>query len=216
MKSLIITVAGMSSRFNRDMKEDVLKCLYFEDTPSNTILNLQVQAAFDYVDEIIIVGGYKFEDLGRFVREHMKDVSDKITLVYNDHFYDYGSGYSLMVGINAVSVEADEVIFFEGDLFFDSESVVEVFKSSKDVITVNKEPILSSKAVALYFDSAYYPHYIYDIDHSCLEIREPFKAIFNSGQIWKFMNLGRLKEICQHLSLEQEQGNRHCKHQSLV
>ena len=52
MKSLIITVAGMSSRFNRDTKEDVLKCLYYEDTPANSLISLQVHMAFDLVDDI--------------------------------------------------------------------------------------------------------------------------------------------------------------------
>ena len=86
MKSLIITVAGMSSRFNRDTKEDVLKCLYYEDTPANSLLSLQVHKTFDLVDEIVVVGGYKYEDLERFIRTEMKDVNHKMKLVYNDHY----------------------------------------------------------------------------------------------------------------------------------
>lgn len=206
MKSLIITVAGMSSRFNRDTNKDVLKCLYFEDTPSNSLLSLQVYKVSDYVEEIIIVGGYKYEDLERFIRGNMKDVSHKIKLVYNDHFYDYGSGYSLLMGIRAVSDETDEIVFIEGDLFFDAESIERLFMSSKDVITVNREPILSSKAVALYFDTEAFPHYIYDTNHSCLEIKEPFMSIYNSGQMWKFMDPARLKEIGRFLTPEQEKG----------
>ena len=206
MKSLIITVAGMSSRFNKDTKENVLKCLYYENTPVNSLLSLQVHKAYNLVDEIIVVGGYKYEDLEHFIRTEMKDVNHKMKLVYNDHYSDYGSGYSLLKGIELVSEEADEIIFIEGDLFFDTESVEKIINSKKDVISVNNEPILSNKAVALYFDASNYPHYIYDTSHSCLEIHEPFTAIYNSGQMWKFMNPTRVKEICQFLTPEQGQG----------
>ena len=206
MKSLIITVAGMSSRFNKDTKENVLKCLYYEDTPANSLLSLQVHKTYDLVDEIIVVGGYKYEDLERFIRTEMKDVNHKMKLVYNDHYSDYGSGYSLLKGIEMVSEKADEITFIEGDLFFDTDSVEQIINSKKDVISVNNEPILSNKAVALYIDAQNYPHYIYDTSHSCLEIHEPFTAIYNSGQMWKFMNPNRVREICQYLTPEQVQG----------
>jgi NDP-sugar pyrophosphorylase family protein len=206
MKSLIITVAGMSSRFNKDTKEDVLKCLYYEDIPANSLISLQVHKAYDWVDEIVVVGGYKYEALEKFIRNEMKDVNHKIKLVYNDHYHDYGSGYSLLKGIEEVSEDADEITFIEGDLFFDTESIEKILSSKKDVITVINEPILSDRAVALYFDVSNYPHYIYDPNHSCLEIHEPFTAIHNSGQMWKFRNPSRVREICQFLTSEQEQG----------
>lgn len=206
MKSLIITVAGMSSRFNRDTNEDVLKCLYYEDTPTNSLISLQVHKVYDLVDEILVVGGYKYNELKHFIYNEMKDVKHKIKLVYNDHYHDYGSGYSLMKGIEIVSEKTDDITFIEGDLFFDTESVERIINSPKNVISVNSEPILSNKAVALYFDAYNYPHYIYDTSHSCLEINEPFKAIYNSGQMWKFMNPIRVREICQFLTPEQKQG----------
>ena len=34
MKYLIITVAGTATRFNRDTKEETLKCLYYTDEPT--------------------------------------------------------------------------------------------------------------------------------------------------------------------------------------
>ena len=206
MKSLIITVAGMSSRFNKDTKEDVLKCLYYEFTPANTLISLQVHKVFELVDEIVVVGGYKYKDLEKYIRNEMKDVNHKMKLVYNDHYHDYGSGYSLLKGIEAVSESADEITFVEGDLFFDTESVEKIITSKKDVISVNNEPILSNKAVVLYFDANNFPHYIYDTSHSCLEIHEPFTAIYNSSQMWKFMKPSRVREICQFLTPEQERG----------
>ncbi len=206
MKSLIITVAGMSTRFNKETKQDVLKCLYYEDDPANSLISLQVHKTFDMVDEIIVVGGYKFEDLETFIHNEMKHVNHKMKLVYNDHYHDYGSGYSLLKGIEVVSEQADEIIFIEGDLLFDTESVEKIFSSKKNVISVNNEPILSKKAVALYFDASNYPHYIYDTSHSCLEIHEPFTAIYNSGQMWKFKDPSRVRKICQFLTPKQERG----------
>ena len=206
MKSLIITVAGMSSRFNRDTREDVLKCLYHEGTANNSLLSLQVHMCYDLVDEIVVVGGYKYEDLVAFIRKELKDVNSKMKCVYNEHYYDYGSGYSLLKGVEAVSEQADEITFIEGDLFFNPGSVEAIIKSPKDVISINNEPIRSDKAVVLYFDEQHYPHYIYDTNHSCLEIHEPFTAIYNSGQMWKFRNPTRVREICQFLTPEQEQG----------
>ena len=196
----------MSSRFNKDTKENVLKCLYYEDTPASSLLSLQVHKAYNLVDEIVVVGGYKYEDLEHFIRQEMKDVNHKMKLVYNDHYSDYGSGYSLLKGIEVVSNEVSEITFIEGDLFFDTASVEKIITSPKDVISVNNEPILSNKAVALYFDAQNYPHYIYDTSHSCMEIHEPFTAIYNSGQMWKFMNPSRVREICQFLTPEQERG----------
>lgn len=184
---------------------EVLKCLYYEDKPENSLLSIQVHKTYNLVDEILVVGGYKYDDLVTFIRDHMKDVNKKMKVVYNEHFHDFGSGYSLLKGIEAVSDQTSEIIFIEGDLFFDSESVEVIINSTKDVISVNNEPILSNKAVALYFDAYDYPHYIYDTSHSYLEIREPFTAIYNSGQMWKFRNPTRVREICQFLTPEQEQ-----------
>lgn len=206
MRSLIITVAGTANRFNRDTTEKVLKCLYYEDTPDKALLSLQIHKAYRLVDEIIVVGGYRYDDLERFVSCHLADVNDKIRLVFNDHFSDYGSGYSLLKGIECVSDRADEVVFVEGDLFFDTPSIERLITSRTDVISVNNEPILSNKAVALYFDAASYPHYIYDTSHSCLEIKEPFTAIYNSGQMWKFTDTARLRDICLNLTDRQKQG----------
>ncbi len=203
MKSLIITVAGMSSRFNKDTKEDVLKCLYHEGATSKSLLSQQVRMCYELVEEIIIVGGYKYEDLVAFIRKELKDVNTKMKCVYNEHYHDYGSGYSLLKGVEVVSEKADEIVFLEGDLFFNQESANAIINSPKDVISINNEPIKSDKAVVLYFDEQHYPHYIYDTNHSSLEIHEPFTAIYNSGQMWKFQNPTRVREICQFLTPEQ-------------
>lgn len=205
-KSLIITVAGLSSRFNRDTETPVLKCLYHKETPHYSLLYQQIYKVYDAVDEIIIVGGYKFDDLLEFIKNELNPFKSKIKEIYNDHYLDFGSGYSLLKGLEAVSDSADEVLFIEGDLFFDRESVRCLINSAKDVITINNEPIRADKAVAVYVDTSHFLHYIFDTQHSYLEIDKPFLAIYNSGQMWKFKDLSRVRVICDQLTQEQKQG----------
>lgn len=206
MRSLIITVAGTSTRFNRNTAVDVLKCLYSIEGAGNTLLYQQISKVYDSIDEILIVGGYQYDTLVEFINDELGGFRPKIKVVYNDHYLDYGSGFSLLKGIEAVSRQADEIVFIEGDLFFDKESVLRIIDSQKDVISINDEAIRAEKAVAIYMDASGFPHYIYDTCHSCLQIDEPFLAIYNSGQMWKFLNAKKVRKICEELAPEQRQG----------
>lgn len=205
MRYLIITVAGIATRFNRDTMKETLKCLYYTDSPKYTLLYMLLKNCGVY-DKYIIVGGYLYGQLESFVAENLKEYKDKIILVYNNHFKDYGSGYSLYKGIEAVEAEDGNVTFVEGDLFFEKSNFDEVYYSQKNVITINREPIFSSKAVVLYVSEDGKLHYLYDTSHKTLFIREPFAAIFNSGQMWKFVSISRLKAAVAELTEKQLQG----------
>ena len=197
MKYLIITVAGTATRFNLDTDKDVLKCLYYIDNPQYALLPQLIKNCGVY-DKYIIVGGYLFNELQKFVKEELSEYANKIELVYNEHYKDYGSGYSLYKGIKSIK-EDGEVTFVEGDLFFMASDFKELYGSDKNVITINNEPIYSNKAVALYINSEDKPRYIYDTNHQTLIVPEPFKAIFNSGQMWKFMSSKRLINVVNNL-----------------
>ena len=198
MKIAIITVAGVSSRFNKDIPDDekILKCLYWQDNPKNTLIYKMLQK-LEYADRIIIVGGYKYDDLSEYINRHIpENLKEKILLVYNDHFSDLSSGYSLYLGVkealdnfNLIS----EILFVEGDLDIDNESFNKVISSDKNVLTYNHNPIYSNKAVVLYQNNNDEYHYLFNSDHGLLSLDEPFKAVFNSGQTWKFKNGGLLK-----------------------
>ncbi len=197
MKIAIITVAGVSSRFNKDVPDDekILKCLYYEESPQDTLIYHMLKK-IDYADKIVIVGGYKFTDLIDYIDEHIPQyLQDKIILVENNHYSDLSSGYSLYLGIKELDTFADvsEILFVEGDLDIDNESFLNVVNSSQNVLTFNREPIYSNKAVVLcqYENDEY--HYLFNSDHGLLTINNPFKAIFNSGQIWKFQDRNSLK-----------------------
>lgn len=205
MKSLIITVAGTARRFNEDTEEETLKCLYYKERPAYSLLSqiLEKAAAFD---EFIIVGGFLFDKLQQFIACHLGRYASRIRLIYNPEYSTYGSGYSLFLGIRAVSPNASEIVFVEGDLYYDAPDFEQVVASPKDVLTINHEPIKANKAVVFYERPDGKVRYLYDISHRHLQIDEPFLAIYNSAQIWKFTHLSKLRDMIGNLSQEQLAG----------
>lgn len=198
MKIAIITVAGISSRFNKDVPEEdnILKCLYHEENPSDTLIYHMLEKV-GYADRIVIVGGYKYDDLVDYINNIIpEDLQDKILTVYNEHFNDLSSGYSLYLGIKE-SLDnyngIDEILFVEGDLDIDDESFIGVVESPNNVLTFNYEPIYSNKAVVLYQNGNGEYHYLFNSDHGLLSLDESFRAVFNSGQTWKFQDMELLK-----------------------
>ena len=201
-RALIITVAGTSTRFNQSVGGEWLKCLYYEGNSTNCLLYQIIYRAKDY-EQIIIVGGYKYTDLLVYV-ESLQD--KRITLVHNEHFVDYGSGYSFYLGLKAVDTDVEEITFVEGDLYYDTQSFERMQNTDGSVLCVNHELILSKKAVVLYFDTNHRPHYIYDTLHKALQIDEPFEAIYNSGQMWKFSDANLMRDVMATLSDKEQQG----------
>lgn len=205
MKSLIITVAGTARRFNEDTETETLKCLYYKEQPVYCLLSQILEKASAF-DEFIIVGGFLFDELQQFVERHLGAYASRIHLIYNPEYNTYGSGYSLFLGIRAVSPNASEIVFVEGDLYYDAADFEQVVASPKDVLTINHEPIKSNKAVVFYERLNGKVRYLYDVSHRHLQIDEPFLAIYNSAQIWKFTNLSKLRGVLDNLSQEQLAG----------
>lgn len=205
MNTVIITVAGTATRFNKDTTVHTLKCLYYEGSPQETLLyGILKKSRPD--DQFVIVGGYLYEQLGEYISVHCAEFASRIHLVYNEKFDTYGSGYSLILGIENIPEATDSVTFVEGDLFFDISSYHKLLVSQKDAITVNHDLIEASKAVAIVIDGQGHPHYIYDTKHTSLHFDKPFKAIYNSAQMWKFNDVIRLKSIVSNLNQSQIEG----------
>lgn len=203
---LIITIAGLSSRFSKSVGHPCVKCLYYQNSFEESLLYRMLQR-HKYFDRIILVGGYEYDLLKSTVEEKFKDILDKIELVQNEEYATYGSGYSLYKGYEDIKDEDfKSLIFAEGDLFLDDVSFEKVVNSEKSVMTYNHQTIESDKSVAFYIAADGKPHYIYDTAHSLLEINEPFKAIYNSGQVWKFTKPERLREVYKRLTDAELQG----------
>lgn len=205
MRTLIITVAGTATRFNHDTAESTLKCLYEIGGYKNTLLYQILDKARDY-DEYVIVGGYLYEKLQDFVKGNLAEFKDKIKLVFNPEYSTFGSGYSLILGIRAANPLSTEILFVEGDLYFDKKDFEKIKESDKAVFTVNHEIITAKKAVVVYENIEGKLRYLYDTSHSYLQIPEPFLAVFNSGQVWKFIDMPKIFNILNSLTPKQVKG----------
>lgn len=205
MKALIITVAGTATRFNRDTTEETLKCLYHHDSFRNCLLYQILDKARD-IDEYVIVGGFLFDKLEDFILTNLSEFKDRIKLIYNPEYLTFGSGYSLLLGLRNADPRADEILFVEGDLYFNDRDFERIKQSEKNVFTVNHNLITADKAVVVYENTGRHLQYLYDTSHSYLNIREPFLAVYNSGQVWKFIDLPRLTAVVNNLTPEQTHG----------
>ena len=205
MKVLIVTVAGLSSRFSQSLGHSCIKCLYHEGNSKDSML-YRLMHLYDF-DRYIIVGGYQYRELAKAVDTEFAENRDKILLVENTKYAKYGSGYSLYLGLaEALKLDFSEIVFAEGDLLVDRETFGKVCEAPADVLTVNRDNILANKAGALYFDMQDKIHYIYDTSHNFLEIKEPFSAIYNSGQIWKFSQPELLRKVTASVEREAWKG----------
>lgn len=197
MKAAVITIAGISSRFNAGISEDKKqhKIIYYEKKSKDSLLYHLLEKCM-YADKIILVGGNKYEDVKLYCAELPQEMKDRIILVYNEHYADLASGYSLYVGLRelfSTYEDIEEVLFVEGDLDIDKESFECVVASDSDVLTYSYEPIYANKSVVLYRDGDGRYKYTFNSRHGLLKIDEAFSVIFNSGQIWKFKDAEKLK-----------------------
>lgn len=212
MKAAIITVAGISSRFNEGIPETKkeLKAVYHEGNPKETLLYHLLMKCSSY-DKIILVGGYKFDDLKEYCQSTGEEYQDKISLVYNDHFDDLGSGYSLYLGLKeSFKFDPDEVLFAEGDLDIDNESFERVNRSNKSVLTYTYEPIYANKSVVLYKNEHDQYCYAFNSNHGLLSVESPFSCILNSGQIWRFSEIEKLRNA-NEMFLQESKGDTNLK-----
>ena len=191
----MITVAGSSTRFSRSIGRDCLKCIYTESSAEDTLL-YRLVSMNDAYDRFVIVGGFRYDELVKFIGSSLVQYKDRISTVRNEKYAEYGSGYSLLLGLEeAMKWNPDEITFAEGDLALSKEDLDRVYSSEKDVITYNLRTIRSDESVVFYFDSENRPKYVYDTNHKLLSIKEPFRSIYNSGQVWKFKDMAKLKKI---------------------
>lgn len=197
MKALVLTVAGMSSRFSASLGHEALKCVHYEDDPRDTLLYRMLDMA-EAFDRIVVVVGFRAEAVAEYLRVHTPAAArGKIRLADNAHYRYRGSGWSLYLGLEALEKEAKcgYIVFAEGDLFLDADGFREAANACCDLVTTGHAPIDARTAVALYFDAVGRPRFVYDVAHGLLEIREPFRSVHSSGQVWGFADPALLSAI---------------------
>ena len=195
-RAVIILCAGTSSRFSKSLNQEVLKVIYHENQPTKTILAYQLNSLKNAFNKIIIVGGYRIEELKNYVGDYFSNL-EHIEIVNNRKFETDGTGYSFQLGINALKEHYDQVVLLEGDLILDAPSFDAVVSSNNDVITVSPLLIDARTSVIFYSTLAGQLNYLYDQTHTALHIPAPFLTLGNSGQVWKFKDLNRLKAASQ-------------------
>lgn len=206
MNCLIVTAAGISSRFNEDSADDHLKCIYYEKNPEYTLLYHILMQNREY-DYIVIVGGYRFHELEEYVRTHLKALRDKIVILENPYYKEYGSGYSLKIGMEAClkKEKIDEIFFTEGDLYIGIKDYQRIKKVRQDCFTYNHEVILAEKAVVIYRTETGW-HYAFDSEHKGISMPGKILEIYNSAQMWKFYDIEWLRTIFAEIQEEEWQG----------
>ena len=214
MKAAIITIAGVSSRFNEGVGEADKrhKIIYYESNPKHTLLYHLLEKC-SFADRIILVGGSRFDEVKNYCQTLEQTMREKITLAYNEHYADLASGYSLYVGLKTLfdsGEKPEQILFAEGDLDIDSESFAKVIASQKNVLTYSLEPIYANKAVVLYRDALGNYKYAFNSAHGLLNISEPFSVILNSGQVWKFTDAQKLEKANRDFFENEKQGTNLC------
>lgn len=198
LRIAVITVAGISSRFNDGICEEkkTLKAIYSDCDKGQTLLSHLISQC-SYADIIIVVGGYKYNDLNAYIEDEIPDsLRNKIMIVQNEHYIDFASGYSLYLGLEDAFKKKNiqDILFVEGDLDIDDCSFWSVVMSDKTVLTSTYETIEANKSVVFYKDSGGRYRYAFDSQHGLLHITEPFSEIRNSGQLWKFTDIEALRK----------------------
>lgn len=199
-KVLVITVAGTSSRFRVSLGTDILKCLY-SCPPRGSILDRLLSLGIkNNFKKIVIVGGYLFSDLETYIKNYNSH-GVELTLVYNDKYEIWGSNFSLYLGLVEVlkNRSIGQIVFTEGDLVFDYDTFDLICDTKVDVVTANQNIIKADSAVVFYIDTNNRIKFYYDPNHNYIEIKEPFLSIYNSGQVWSFSRIDRLRKVVKEM-----------------
>ena len=200
MRTAIITVAGVSSRFNHGFSDQVLKSIYYEEDEKKALLYHQCQQCQE-MDKIIIVGGYQYSHLLQYI-EHVIPgrIRGNIVTVYNQNYGKYASGYSLFLGLQEALSKyregVSEILFMEGDLAFDMDSLNDLLAIEHNVLASTWELIDARKSVVVYEDVHGRYKYAFNEVHGMLHIHEPFYRIWNSAQVWKLTDMKCLEDAC--------------------
>lgn len=201
MKIAIVAVAGVSSRFNQNESEVVLKGIYTTTDYRKTLLYSILRKCTGF-DKVVLVGGYQYKKLEAYIEAHKEEFSFPIQMVCNPYYNDYGTGYTLKVGLEECLKEesCSEIVLIEGDLFFDEASFEGVKASERSVATYNHKVICSNKAVIAYVDLQKRLRYVFSTSHGAVQIPEAFLEVYNSGQIWKFVNIDLVRKLMREFA----------------
>ncbi len=147
MKAVILA-AGVGSRI-RPLTDNLPKPLL--EIGGKTILGRMVDAILDEgIQEMIVVTGYRADQIKRFLHGSYPTIS--FHFIYNEHYNETNTGYSLLQTKPAVG--SDAFIKFDADVLFEPEVLKKLLKSKASALCIDKNIHLEAEEVKVITDDS--------------------------------------------------------------
>lgn len=133
MKAIILA-AGYGNRM-KPLTDVIHKTLL--EVAGKTIIERIIDGLIDNnVNEIVVVTGYKAEDLKKYLSTHYVDV--KFEYVHNERYRETNNIFSLALAFEEIKIDKD-ILIIESDLIYDSSIIRKIINSSnQNVALVDK------------------------------------------------------------------------------
>lgn len=119
----IILAAGLGSRLSEATKI-IPKCLI--EVNGKTIIENQIESLIGKVKKIIIIGGYKFDTLRKYINNKYPNNKD-IILINNENYESTNNMYSFT--LSKKYSKNKDIILMNGDVFFDKTIIEDLLLS---------------------------------------------------------------------------------------
>lgn len=124
MFNAIILAAGLGSRLS-NLTRDCPKCMI--KVNDITIIENQIESLLENnVKKIIVIGGYNYEKLERFIYERFPN-NPRIILINNDNYMKTNNMFSLYISKKYANNK--NIILMNGDVFFDKSIITDLINS---------------------------------------------------------------------------------------
>ena len=156
----VVLAAGMGTRLGSDQPKWLTK------VAGTTVARRQLEAMMPLLSELVVVAGYRPEDIQTYVVRAQQDRRNKtISVIENQHFRDRNNWYSALLGVSHYEASLSpgaSVVVINSDLFASGEwfakSIDRLLQSSAPiVIGCDSRVPLSDEAMRVVTDSAKVP-----------------------------------------------------------
>ncbi|HEU4963295.1 MAG TPA: phosphocholine cytidylyltransferase family protein [Bacilli bacterium] len=146
---LVILVAGVGSRL-RPLTDEKPKCLV--EVNGETILGRLLDQAADTgaFDEVVLLTGYRQEQIKDYADAWMASHALPVRLVYNERYDETNNGYTLLCGREFLR---DGFVLTDGDLLLDGEILRRVATHEQSHLAVDRQMKLDEEAMKFVLDA---------------------------------------------------------------
>jgi choline kinase len=146
---LVILVAGVGSRL-RPLTDDRPKCLV--EIGGKSILSrfLEQAASTEAFEEVVLITGYRQEQIADFVKGWQETHALPVRLVHNERYDETNNGYTLLCAHEWLK---DGFVLTDGDLLLDSEILRRVATHPESHLAVDMQSKLDEEAMKFVLDA---------------------------------------------------------------